>query len=220
MADANKINEPYSTSKHDEPTTEHHGIARLEITQLYPINMQNVLPIGPLGNFIPKITLPYRANMHNTLPLGPRGHFMPEITRIPYTANMHNALPLVPRGHFMPEVNQPHPVNMNNALPLVPLGNFRSAPMAPFSIYPVQAANNFRDAPAFTVCTLCQCQVLAWLLSYPMFRSLLERCQSLLPKLQSSHSSLQKITILTVSKENKNERQWRNFDFTFWKLPF
>ncbi|OCT64023.1 lipopolysaccharide-induced tumor necrosis factor-alpha factor homolog isoform X4 [Xenopus laevis] len=159
MADANKINEPYSTSKHDEPTTEHHGIARLEITQLYPINMQNVLPIGPLGNFIPKITLPYRANMHNTLPLGPRGHFMPEITRIPYTANMHNALPLVPRGHFMPEVNQPHPVNMNNALPLVPLGNFRSAPMAPFSIYPVQAANNFRDAPAFTVCTLCQCQV-------------------------------------------------------------
>ncbi|XP_018091772.1 uncharacterized protein LOC108701515 isoform X5 [Xenopus laevis] len=190
-----EINEPYSTSKHDEPTTEHHGIARLEITQLYPINMQNVLPIGPLGNFIPKITLPYRANMHNTLPLGPR-------------------------GHFMPEVNQPHPVNMNNALPLVPLGNFRSAPMAPFSIYPVQAANNFRDAPAFTVCTLCQCQVLAWLLSYPMFRSLLERCQSLLPKLQSSHSSLQKITILTVSKENKNERQWRNFDFTFWKLPF
>ncbi|XP_012826812.1 lipopolysaccharide-induced tumor necrosis factor-alpha factor homolog isoform X2 [Xenopus tropicalis] len=133
MADAN-IKKPYPTANNDAPPTEPQECARLEVIQPCPTNVQNVLLIGPLGNF------------------------MPIEFNLPYSVNMPNALP-IPPGNFLPEINQPNPANMHNALAIVPMRNLMPVPMAPCSVSPVQGANNFREAPTFTTCSFCQSQV-------------------------------------------------------------
>uniref|UniRef100_A0A6I8T029 Lipopolysaccharide-induced tumor necrosis factor-alpha factor homolog n=1 Tax=Xenopus tropicalis TaxID=8364 RepID=A0A6I8T029_XENTR len=77
MADANKVKKPYPTANNDAPPTEPQECARLEVIQPCPTNVQNVLLIGPLGNFMPiEFNLPYSVNMPNALPIPP-GNFLP-----------------------------------------------------------------------------------------------------------------------------------------------